>query len=76
MSPEGYILSDHMTLASVVATILILDNTAQVKINKFKKFLENSTYFFFFCKDCIRHNILDNIQSYNNMGQCADIFCI
>lgn len=37
MSPEGYILSDHMTLASVVATILILDNTAQV--NKIKHFL-------------------------------------
>lgn len=30
MSPNGYTLSDHMTLASVVATILILDNTAQV----------------------------------------------
>ena len=30
VSPDGFILSDHMTLASVVATILILDNTAQV----------------------------------------------
>ena len=30
VSPNGYILSDHMTLGSVVATILILDNTAQV----------------------------------------------
>lgn len=27
---DGLMLSDHMTLASVVATILILDNTAQV----------------------------------------------
>lgn len=30
VSPDGYMLSDHMTLASVVALILILDNTAQV----------------------------------------------
>ena len=30
ISPEGYVLSDHMLLGSVVATILILDNTAQV----------------------------------------------
>lgn len=31
VSPDGYILSDHMTLASVMAAILILDNTAQVR---------------------------------------------
>lgn len=30
ISPEGWVLSDHMTLASVIAAILILDNTAQV----------------------------------------------
>lgn len=34
MSPNGYTISDHMTLASVVATILILDNTAQVCVYK------------------------------------------
>ncbi|KAJ6635423.1 Phospholipid-transporting ATPase ID, partial [Pseudolycoriella hygida] len=33
MSPNGYTLSDHMTLASVVATILILDNTAQIALD-------------------------------------------
>lgn len=30
VSHNGYILSDHMTLGAVVATILIVDNTAQV----------------------------------------------
>ena len=30
ISPNGLILSDHMTLGAVVATILIIDNTAQV----------------------------------------------
>lgn len=30
ISPNGYVLSDHMTFGSIVATILILDNTAQV----------------------------------------------
>lgn len=31
ISPNGYVISDHMLLGSVVATILILDNTAQVR---------------------------------------------
>lgn len=31
ISPDGYVLNDHMLLGSVVATILILDNTAQVR---------------------------------------------
>ena len=30
ISYNGYVLSDHMLLGTVVATILILDNTAQV----------------------------------------------
>lgn len=30
IGPDGLVLSDHMTLASVMAAILILDNTAQV----------------------------------------------
>lgn len=30
VSDNGLSLSDHMTLGSVVATILIIDNTAQV----------------------------------------------
>lgn len=30
ISPEGHVLSDHMLLGVVVATILIIDNTAQV----------------------------------------------
>lgn len=30
ISPDGYVLNDHMLLGSVVATILILDNTTQV----------------------------------------------
>lgn len=30
IAANGLMLSDHMTLASIVATILILDNTAQV----------------------------------------------
>lgn len=30
IGPDGFTLSDHMTLASVMAAILILDNTAQV----------------------------------------------
>lgn len=30
ISPEGHTLNDHMLLGSVVATILILDNTTQV----------------------------------------------
>lgn len=30
IGPDGLVLSDHMTLASVIAAILILDNTAQV----------------------------------------------
>uniref|UniRef100_A0A336MRN3 P-type phospholipid transporter n=1 Tax=Culicoides sonorensis TaxID=179676 RepID=A0A336MRN3_CULSO len=33
ISPEGYVLSDHMLLGSVVATILILDNTAQIALD-------------------------------------------
>ncbi|XP_055690587.1 phospholipid-transporting ATPase ID isoform X4 [Lutzomyia longipalpis] len=33
VSPEGYVLSDHMLLGSVVATILILDNTAQIALD-------------------------------------------
>ncbi|XP_037913850.1 phospholipid-transporting ATPase ID isoform X2 [Hermetia illucens] len=33
VSPDGYMLSDHMTLGSVVATILILDNTAQIALD-------------------------------------------
>ncbi|XP_075154288.1 ATPase phospholipid transporting 8B isoform X2 [Haematobia irritans] len=32
VSPNGYILSDHMTLGAVVATILIIDNTAQIAL--------------------------------------------
>lgn len=32
LSSEGLILSDHMTLASVVAAILIFDNTVQVSV--------------------------------------------
>lgn len=31
VSDNGLSLSDHMTLGSVVATILIIDNTAQVR---------------------------------------------
>jgi hypothetical protein len=31
ISPDGHVLSDHMLLGAVVATILILDNTAQVR---------------------------------------------
>lgn len=34
VSPEGYVLSDHMLLGSVVATILIIDNTAQVCLHE------------------------------------------
>lgn len=30
VTSNGLVLSDHMTLASIIATILILDNTAQV----------------------------------------------
>lgn len=33
VTSNGLVLSDHMTLASVIATILILDNTAQVMKN-------------------------------------------
>ncbi|XP_022213431.1 probable phospholipid-transporting ATPase IM isoform X10 [Drosophila obscura] len=32
VSHNGYILSDHMTLGAVVATILIVDNTAQISL--------------------------------------------
>ncbi|KAH8288513.1 hypothetical protein KR054_004161 [Drosophila jambulina] len=32
VSHDGYILSDHMTLGAVVATILIVDNTAQISL--------------------------------------------
>ncbi|XP_044312849.1 phospholipid-transporting ATPase ID isoform X10 [Drosophila rhopaloa] len=32
VSENGYILSDHMTLGAVVATILIVDNTAQISL--------------------------------------------
>ncbi|XP_055909383.1 phospholipid-transporting ATPase ID isoform X2 [Eupeodes corollae] len=32
ISSGGYILSDHMTLGAVVATILIIDNTAQIAL--------------------------------------------
>lgn len=31
IAPDGHVLSDHMLLGAVVATILILDNTAQVR---------------------------------------------
>lgn len=31
LAPDGKILSDHMLLGSVVATILIIDNTTQVR---------------------------------------------
>jgi magnesium-transporting ATPase (P-type) len=34
ISPEGHVLSDHMLLGVVVATILILDNTVQVIISQ------------------------------------------
>ncbi|XP_059621420.1 phospholipid-transporting ATPase ID isoform X2 [Phlebotomus argentipes] len=33
VSPDGFVLSDHMLLGSVVATILILDNTAQIALD-------------------------------------------
>lgn len=39
VGPNGLVLSDHMTLASVMAAILILDNTAQVQCND-QMFLE------------------------------------
>lgn len=32
ISPGGFTLSDHMTLGAVVATILIIDNTAQIAL--------------------------------------------
>ncbi|XP_017142792.1 phospholipid-transporting ATPase ID isoform X10 [Drosophila miranda] len=32
VSQNGYVLSDHMTLGAVVATILIVDNTAQISL--------------------------------------------
>lgn len=35
VSSDGLVLSDHMTLASMIATILILDNTAQVRYKRF-----------------------------------------
>lgn len=34
ISPDGHVLRDHMLLGAVIATILILDNTAQVKAIK------------------------------------------
>lgn len=49
IGPDGHTLSDHMTLASVMAAILILDNTAQVQ----------ST-----C-DSKRFNDFDNVNSLN-----------
>ncbi|XP_031638673.1 probable phospholipid-transporting ATPase IM isoform X1 [Contarinia nasturtii] len=33
IGPDGLVLSDHMTLASVMAAILILDNTAQIALD-------------------------------------------
>ncbi|XP_039438837.1 probable phospholipid-transporting ATPase IM isoform X5 [Culex pipiens pallens] len=33
ISPDGYVLNDHMLLGSVVATILILDNTTQIALD-------------------------------------------
>lgn len=37
ISHDGHVLNDHMLLGSVVATILILDNTAQVSIGAFER---------------------------------------
>lgn len=33
VSPDGYVLSDHMLLGSVVAAILVLDNTTQIALD-------------------------------------------
>lgn len=41
IAANGFMLSDHMTLASIVATILILDNTAQVREKYSSKILCN-----------------------------------
>lgn len=71
VSPDGFVLSDHMLLGSVVATILILDNTSQVSV------CCRVTVFFFwflikifmiFLVDCSRHIILDGFQSHYDMG--------
>lgn len=37
IDPNGLVVSDHQTLASVMAAILILDNTAQVGVSSDKK---------------------------------------
>lgn len=69
IGPDGYTLSDHMTLASVMAAILILDNTAQVcslqahlhPPNQFaKKKKKNTNLFHSNVSDCSRYNVLDD----------------
>lgn len=53
ISPNGYVLSDHMLLGSVVATILILDNTAQVRATRI--YVRIGLISFFFRSRSIHH---------------------
>lgn len=46
IGPDGHTLSDHMTLASVMAAILILDNTAQVSEKSAQSMFQSSTLHF------------------------------
>ena len=46
LAPDGKILSDHMLLGSVVATILIIDNTSQVSTILISIFSYKCSYLF------------------------------
>lgn len=74
---DGLVLSDHMTLASVMAAILIFDNTAQVRTRGFPPIsghlLTHPSHFAGHL-DCSRYDILDDRQSRDHLGQCHRLF--
>lgn len=75
VSPKGHALSDHMLFGSVVATILIIVVTAQVccipRYDNLTKIVILNLI-----TDCVRHRVLDMVESFHNLGLLVDIFHI
>lgn len=61
-----------MLLGAVVATILILDNTTQVKFFEINFLVHNSMESML--SDCIGHFLLDVFQSHHDLGKSSLVF--
>lgn len=75
VSTNGQGLSDYMLLCSVVATILVIVNTAQVIHIFFPSLPLFNIKLVVHAPDCIGHLILDSIQPHNGLGFFSFLLC-